>query len=281
MASYIDFNTEKRKVAQSDFEKDLYKLLNNAVFGKTMENLRNRIDVRIVTNAAQAERFTALPELESFEIINQDATMVKLAKSKIRWNKPTIVGFVVLELSKLHMYRFHYEHMRPKYGDKAKLLFTDTDSLTYDIETEDLYRDMASDAWLYDTSNYPKDHALYSIANAKVIGKFKDETGGTAPLEFVGLRSKMYSILLPDGKEKKTAKGIPYSAQKHVRHEAYVQCLVEEKMTNSEFYSIRSHVHEMRTEKITKIALSPFDDKRFLLPGTTATRAYGHYKNDL
>ena len=125
------------------------------------------------------------------------------------WTTPSTQGLHVLELSKLHMYNFHYGVMMSKYGpEKAKLLFTDTDSLTYQIQTDDLYKDMEHDLDLYDTSNYPREHPLYSVVNKKKIGKFKDETGGLPILEWVGLRAKMYSMVMGDGKEKKTGKGI-------------------------------------------------------------------------
>src|SRR6267154_2493228 len=129
----LDLNTQKRKAATSNFEKDFYKLLINSLFGKTMESLRKRIDVKLVSEQIQAERCIARPEFESFRIINEDITMVKSRMSKIRWNKPTYTGFCVLELSKLLMYQFHYDHILKTYRNKAKLLFTDTDSLCYEL----------------------------------------------------------------------------------------------------------------------------------------------------
>jgi hypothetical protein len=283
LAPYINFNTQKRQEATTDFEKNLYKLANNAVFGKMCEDLRKRADVRIVTQQIEAERCAAKPNFDSFRIINDDVSMVKMKKTSIMWRKPTYVGFTILELSKLHMYKFHYEYMMDTYDGSnekgtAKLLFTDTDSLCYEIQTKDVYADMKKHSQHFDTSDYPTTHPNYSRDNAKVVGKLKDECASVPPQEFVGLRSKMYSLLLGDDKQKSTAKGIQRSAQKKIRHEAYRECLFDEKTTTETFHNLQSKNHIIRTEKITKSALSCYDDKRYLLCGTTDTLAYGHWR---
>src|SRR5437899_2217143 len=280
LALYIALNTDKRKSAKSTFEKDFYKLLNNSLFGKTMESLRKRIDVKLVSDQIQAERRIADPAFESFRIINKDITMVKSRMTKIRWNKPTYIGFCVLELSKLLMYQFHYEYILKKYpNNRAKLLFTDTDSLCYELYTDDMYADMKDDKDRFDTSDYPKGHSNYDVTNCKAIGKFKDECASVPVVEFVGLRSKMYSLKTLEGKEKSTAKGIKTSYQKkHMKHELYRQCLFEHNTTSATYHQIGSVNHQLSTSKIVKAALSPFDDKRYLLAGSTDTLAYGHYK---
>ena len=273
---YIDFNTAKRQVAKSAFEKDLFKLMNNSVYGKTLEQKRKYLDVRLVTNARRAKRFIARPTFQSFQIINEDLTVVKLTKSNVYLNKPLYAGMCILDLSKLKMYSFHYEHILPTYGDRARLLFTDTDSLCYHITTDDVYRDMQKHQDEYDTSDFPTDHFLFSRNNAKVIGKFKDETNGIAASEFVGLRSKMYSLLLSDDKEKKTAKGVKKSfVSKRIRHADYRDCIFNEQPTTAKFCVIRSTKHKLHTLEITKAALSPYDDKRFLV-NSTDSYAYGH-----
>jgi hypothetical protein len=277
LAPYIEFNTDKRKAATSNFEKDFYKLLNNSLFGKTMESLRKRINVKLVTEQIQAERCVANPAFESFRIINENITMVKSRVTKIRWDKPTYIGFCVLELSKLLMYQFHYEYIKVRYPNKAKLLFTDTDSLCYELHTDDAYADMLKDAERFDTSDYPKTHTNYSAVNCKVIGKFKDECNGEPVLEFVGLRSKMYSLITLGGKEKSTAKGIKTSYQrKHIKHDLYKRCLFEKFTTSATYHQIGSVNHQLSTNKIVKSALSPYDDKRYLEANSTDTLAYGH-----
>src|ERR1700690_1527719 len=134
---------------------------------------------------------------------------------------------------------------------------------------------MRDHAALFDTSDYPKDHPNYSAANCKVMGKFKDECNGTPPIEFVGLRAKMYSLLVPSDsgeKQKATAKGIKTSfAKKHLKHETYKKCLFDATTTSAKYYQIGSRNPTIRTNKIVKSALSPYDDKRYLLSGSTDT----------
>jgi len=147
-----------------------------------MENIRKRVNVRLINTETQLKKAIAKPTCKYFTMINDDLAMVQLTRKKITQNKPLYTGFVVLELSKLLMYDFHYNHIQERYGaDKARLLFTDTDSLCYKIETDDLYQDMAENIQYCDTSSYPKTHFLYSPTNAKVIGKFKDETKSVPP----------------------------------------------------------------------------------------------------
>jgi len=131
-----------------------------------------------------------------------------------------------LDLSKLHMYKFHYDHIVKRYGSDAKLLFTDTDSLVYEWTNVDAYADMREHIIEYDTSDYPKSHFLYSGVNAKVLGKFKDECAWKAPLKFVGIRAKMYSLLLPENVEMRAIKGIKRSfVQKNICHKNFQDCL--------------------------------------------------------
>ena len=180
------------------------------------------------------------------------------------------------------MYKFHYDFIKPKYKDAAKLLFTDTDSLCYSLATDCVYKDLRENAHLFDFSEYPKDHPNYSATNARVLGRFKDECHGVQPIEFVGLRSKMYSLLIPSDtgeKQKATAKGIKTSfAKKHLKHELYKKCLFDETTTSATYYQIGSKNHTLRTNKIVKSALSPYDDKRYLLTGSTDSLPFGHYK---
>ena len=209
LAPYIEKNTQLRARATSGFEKDFFKLLNNSVFGKTMENVRQRQDIRLVTDPVEGLKLASRPTFQSFKIVNETLTVVKLIKTHIIMNKPTYIGMCVLDLSKLLMYDFHYNIIKKRYGNRAKLLFTDTDSLAYSIETPNVYADMQLDIDLYDTSDYPRDHALYSKRNAKVVGKFKDELNGVAALEFIGLRPQNVLSAPPREKIEKYGKGSP------------------------------------------------------------------------
>jgi hypothetical protein len=211
MEPFIRKNTELRKATDIPFEKDLHKLMNNSCYGKTMENVRKYKDIKLVTTPDQFQKLAKNPRYIRRTTFTEDLVAVHMQKKVVCLDKPIYIGFSVLDLSKLLMYRFHYDHMMVKYGpQRAQLLFTDTDSLCYSVKTEDLYKDMGEDSELYDFSDYPKSHPLHSDANKKVIGKMKDETKGVPIQEFVGLRAKMYSILCP-GDEKKTAKGVKSS----------------------------------------------------------------------
>jgi len=285
MRPYIQFNTEKRKQATSDFERDFYKLLNNSVFGKTMENLRNRVNITLCNDEIKVKKLIASPTFKHFEIINENLVMVHRLRAKIKMNKPIYTGFSILELSKVHMYKFHYDTMMTKYGLNCRLLFTDTDSFCYHVVTEDLYKDMMSFAHELDTSSYPKDsehlslRALYSPKNSKILGKFKDECNGTAPVEFVGLRSKMYSLLLSEDRSKITAKGVKKSyVSKHVTHDMFRHTLENKTCTTAQFLSFRSRNHTIETIENNKICLSAYDDKRYILVDGRNSLAYGHYQ---
>ena len=176
MEPYIRMNTELWKKAASDFEKDLCKLMNNSVFGKTMENLRRRVDVKLVLSNEEDKlrRLIASPAFARANIFDYDLAAVQGHKSRLELNRPVFVRMSILDLSKHLMYDFYYNQLRGQYGDRYQLLYTDTDSLLLEVQTEDVLRDMASHAELYDTSDYPPEHPLHSIANKKLLGKMKD-----------------------------------------------------------------------------------------------------------
>ena len=208
LKQYIDFNTEKRKHAKNSFEKDFFKLMNNSVFGKTMENLRKRVDVKLVTNEKKPDKLTSKPTYVSSKIFNENLMAVHKIKETLTLNRPAYVSMCILDLSKTLMYDFHYNYIKKKYNDRAKLLFTDTDRLTYEIETVDAYKDFWTDKDMFDNSDYPENSPYYCNTNKKIIGEFKDEACGIPITEFVGLKSKMYSYVKDNEKGRKTAKGI-------------------------------------------------------------------------
>lgn len=179
MKEYIEMNTNFRKESKNDFEKNFYKLMNNSVFGKTMENLRNRVDIRLVRSEEEQKirKLVASPLYARHNIFANDLVGIGMHRSRMYLNKPVYTGMTILENNKLLMYDFYYEILKKQYGDKCELLYTDTDSFLLEIETEDIYKDMAAERDLYDTSDYPKDNPLYSTANKKVLGKMKDECG--------------------------------------------------------------------------------------------------------
>ena len=216
LKKYIDFNTKKRKTAKSDFEKDFFKLMSNSVFGKTIENLRKRVNVTLINEPEKLLKLCAKPIYVSSKIFNEILVAVHKIKESLILNRPAYVGMCILDISKTLMYDFHYNYIKEKYGKNAKLLFTDTDSVTYNIKTEDVYKDFWADKDKFDFSGYKETSDFYDLKNKKVIGKMKDETAGVPIVEFVGLRSKMYSYVTNDEKGCKTAKGIKKNVVKNL-----------------------------------------------------------------
>ena len=203
-------NNDLRKQAKNDFEKDFFKLMNNSVFGKTMRNVRNHRDIKIVTMDKRRSILASEPNYHSTKYISKDLLIMEMKKTEVKMNKPIYLGQAILDLSKTLMYEFWYDYIKPKYGDKARLCYMDTDSFVINIKTEDFYKDIASDVerW-FDTSNYEKkdNRSLPIGKNKKVIGLFKDELGGKIVAEFCALRAKAYTYKLDDDTEHKKAKG--------------------------------------------------------------------------
>ncbi|XP_069102148.1 uncharacterized protein [Argopecten irradians] len=294
LKKYIDFNTIKRTLSKNDFEKDIFKLMNNAVFGKTMENVRNIVDIKLAHTAKKLKKYCSRPSFQRFTIFNEDLTGVENVKLKLVLNKPVYVGQAILDLSKCIMYEFYYKYLKPKYGDGMKLLFTDTDSFCYHVQCSDIYVDMSEDRHLFDLSNYPMEHFCHDSTNKKIPGFFKDETGGNPIAEFVGLLAKMYSFryATPESftfenmrittnvfKEKQVAKGISKATIKRdLRHEMYRECIFHKQNKMCEMHSIRSDRHQLYVYKINKSGLCAFDDKRWILPNLCDSYAFGHYK---
>ena len=279
---YIDKNTNLRTQAKNNFEKDFFKLMNNSVFGKTMENIRNRVNVKLVNTEEKFKKLSAKPNYKSCKIFSENLISVHLKKTSLTMNKPVYLGMCILDLSKTIMYDFHYQYIKPKYGEKAKLLFTDTDSLMYEIETKDFYKDISEDVKdRFDTSDYPENHpsGIPTGINKKVLGMFKDEAAGKIIKEFVGLRAKLYSFIMEDGKENKRCKGVKKQVvESSITHEDYKTCLRTGKEQLRKQNIIRSYEHEVYTEEVNKIALSSIDDKRYILSDGIHTLAWGHYR---
>ena len=274
---YIDFNTKKRAEAKNSFEKDFFKLMNNSVFGKTMENLRKREDIRLVTDEEKLLKWASRPSFKSSKIFNEDLVAVHKIKTTLTLNRPAYVGMCILDLSKTLMYDFHYNYIKSQYGDKARLLFTDTDSLTYEIEADDVYQDFWKDKHLFDNSDNPKSSPFFDTTNKKVIGKFKDEASGIPIVEFVGLRSKMYSYMKDNKQGSRTAKGIKKNVIKQkIQHNNYKDTLFNKKQMRHTMRLIKSEKHQIGSYMVNKTSLSCFDDKRYIHKNGVTSYAYGH-----
>ena len=154
LKSYIDMNAELRKLVKDDFEKDLFKLMNNAVFGKTMENIRKHRDIKLVTTDKKRNKLISEPNYHTMNYISEDLSIMEMNKTRVKMNKPIYLGLSLLDISKILMYEFWYDYMKPKYGNNIKLCYMDTDSFIINIKTEDFYKDIANDVYKrFDISN--------------------------------------------------------------------------------------------------------------------------------
>lgn len=279
LKNFIEFNTNQRKLAKDDVEKDMFKLMNNAIYGKTNENVRNRCDIELVRKSDD-KRFDQLSchhHIKGFRKIAENTYSIEKAKKSVLLNKPVVMGFTILDLSKYFMFDFHYDKMKKVYGKNLKLLMTDTDSFIYEIKTEDLFKDMSERKDWFDLADIPKDHFLHDKTNGKVLGKMKSETGVNIIEEFIGVRSKVYSLKLYDGHVKKTCKGVNKNAAKEkLSHEMYRECIFDNSVKEISFNSIQSKKHEISTVAITKRALCNIDDKRWVRKDGIGTYALGH-----
>jgi hypothetical protein len=279
---FIDSNTAQRAKSSSDWEKDYWKLMNNSVFGKTMESVRGRIDLKVRTREDLFMKDVSSPNFSSFRIWSENLVASQKTKEQVKLDKPVYAGQAILDLSKTLMYDYWYGHLKPTYGDHVKLLATDTDSLIFQVQTEDFYKDMKKSSHLYDLSEYDAaDERLgwmHSDENKKVVGKFKDETGVTPIAAFVGLKPKLYALRLEDGKEKKVCKGVKKAVvQRTISFSDYEQCVLgETPAVERKQVQIRSINHELHTLEIRKRALSCYDTKRWLLDDGITSLAHGH-----
>ena len=277
MEPYIRKNTDLRKLANNSFEKDFFKLMNNSVFGKTIENIRKRQNVILVDDKEFALKLSSKPNFERATIFDENLIACHMKKTEVYFNKPIYVGQAILDISKTHMFDFHYNFIRKKFGDKAELLFTDTDSLMYLIQTEDVYKDFSKDVRRkFDTSDYPENHpsGIKTGVNKKVIGKFKDEAAGRQITHFVGLRPELYCFEIEDKGEIRKAKGVKKNViKKSLPFEDYKKCLFSEEEVMKEMNIIRSQNHEIFSMTVNKVALSANDDKRMICSNKIDTLA--------
>ena len=224
-----------------------------------------------------AYKLSSKPNFERSTIFDENLIACHMRKTEVYFNKPIYVGQAILDLSKALMFDFHYNYIGEKFKNKAELLFTDTDSLMYLIQTEDFYKDINKDIRRkFDTSDYPENHpsGIKTGINKKVMGKFKDEASGKQITRFVGLRPKLYSFKIEDEKETLKAKGVKKSVIKNtLLFEDYKECLFSEKEVMRDMNIIRSHDHDIYSITMKKIALSSNDDKRKVCKDKINTKA--------
>ena len=266
LGKYINFNTQKRNQAVNDFEKDFYKLLNNAFYGKTIENVRNRLKIKFI----KKDNFRKILEYQSrltFSGIHksyENCDGYTLKQNEVLMDKPIYLGFTVLELSKLHMYETYYDKLQPLFGqENIQLHYIDTEGMILSMNTKDFIKDLKNLEDIFDFSDLDKNHELNSNKNEKVFGFFKIKTPKNTWIdEFVCLRSKMYAFKCGDDNKKKL-KGVSKSQSKNIKFEEYKKCLDgEEYQRECNNYILRSINHEMVLQEVKKSTLSIFDDKR-------------------
>jgi hypothetical protein len=269
---YIDMNTEYRKKAKNAFEKNFFKLMNNAVFGKTMENVRKHKNIKLVCTDRKRKRLASKPNYRHTMWFSRNLIAMDMRRVEDVMNKPIYLGQAILDLSKIVLYEFHYDYIKPKYGGKAKLCYMDTDSLVYSMETRDVYKDISGDVKArFGTSNYKSIDDKNSVdyrplptgENKKVLKLMKDEMAGEIMTKFVALRPKMYAYEMLDGTVDKRCKGIKKCVvKKNISFEDYLECHQTGKKQYRSQLAFKSRKHVVYTQKINKIALSNNDDKR-------------------
>ena len=289
MEPYIRKNTNLRREAKNAFEKDFFKLMNNSVFGKTIENIRKRQNVVLVDDRRKALKLSSKPNFDRATIFDENLVAIHMKKTEVYFNKPIYVGQAILDLSKILMYDFHYNYIKKKYGNRAELLMTDTDSLMYLIQTDDVYDDIKKDVKKkFDTSNFPDVHPsrIKTGVNEKVVGVFKNEAAANTITHFVGLSSKLYAYLIeilykkygklkePEEEEIRKAKGVKKNViKKSISFEDYKKCLFSEEVLMKEMNIIRSENHDIYSMTVNKVALSANDDKRLICKNKIDTLA--------
>ena len=232
-----------------------------------MENLCKWVDVRLVTNEKKLDKLTSKPTFVSSKIFNENLMAVHKVKETLTLNRPAYVGMCILDLSKMLMYDFHYNYIKKKYNNRARLLLLD------------VYKDFWNDKDMFDNSDYPESSPYYCNVNKKIIGKFKDEACGIPITEFIGLKSKMYSYVKDNEKGGRTAKGIKMNVIKNnIKHEDYKNTLINNEQMHHKMRTIRSQRRQLGSYEINKVSLSCFDDKCYIHDNGTSSDAYGHYK---
>jgi len=293
MRPFIEFNTARRTEATSKFDKDLFKLFNNSCYGKLIEDVRKRRNVAVIKSEIRAKRLTTKPQFTNFHMIDCEATLLQSVKRVLTLDKPLLCGFQVLKNYKNLMLEWWYDVLKAKYGDKVKLILSDTDSLMYLVETSDSYKDLVEMKDRMDLSGYPDvalpdGTRLFDNTNKKVVGKMSDEKPGEIISEVVALKPKLYSVKTqsywypstdPYGETQK-AKGVPKVAKKRLTHADYKEVLEEGSTKSTTFRTIRSKCHTNQTLELKKRALSAFDNKKYILEDGVSCLSYGHYKID-
>jgi hypothetical protein len=287
LKDYIRMNTKARQKAQDDVTSKFHKDMNNIIYGKMVEGVRNRVCVKLRSSWKAAKKLVNKPTYKHHKIIDENLVLVQMQQTQVTLNKLPAVGSAILDAAKSIMYEFYYGKLRKAFDrHEARLVMTDTDSFLLHITSEDMWYKWATMMESLDVSSYGDDHPLFEIEgclkakhdNKKKLGTFKDEMGGHNVIrEAVALRSKMYSLMVENKNDIKRCKGISrHTVEKILSHQDYVNCLRGNPTVRVTTAKITNLNHELFTSRQEKLALSAYDDKRYVLDDLADTLAHGH-----
>ena len=251
-----------------------------------MENIRKHRDIKLVTTDGKRSKLVSEPNYHTINLLSEDLSIIEMKKTKVKMNKPIYLGLSILEISKILMYEFWYDYMKPKYNDNVRLCYIDTDSFVMHIKKNDFYKDIANDVEnRFDNSKYEVNTSETSAVarrplptgkNKKVTGLMKDELGGKIITEFVTLRPKTYSFLTDDGKEDKAKGTKKCIIKKMIKFNDCKKCLLNGEIILKSQQRFISNKYDVYTENINKIALSNNDDKRIVSLNKITSYPYGY-----
>jgi len=266
LKEYIDFNTNIRKKCIAECERDIPKLYNNSIFGKTIENTEKRISVEIIQDSNKFKKLLNKGKIKRNNILNSNLVISEKYKKQIIINKPNIIGCSILDISKAHMYKSFYELVKIFGRDKINLNYIDTDSLIIHFKySYDYVMNKLKNNDMFDFSKLPQNSEYYNIKNKDVVGKFKDVLNGKKINRFIALNPKNYCYVTEDEKEKITSKGVNNKQKNTLTYDDYVNCLINKEKKIMTMHSIKANKYEINIEKYNKIALDYYDDKRIYL----------------
>ena len=271
---------------KNEFEKGFYKLNINAIYVKTVQNDRKHRDIKLFTTEAKRNKPASEPNYRLTKYISKDLLIMEMKKTKVKLNKPIYLGQAVLDISKTLMFEFWYDYLKPMYGDKIRLCYTDTESFIMHIKTDDFYKDISADVdkW-FDTSNFNKNdnRPLENGKNKKYLVNLR--IGGKIMTKFVALRAKTYSFLIDEYTDedyeknrivnKKTKGTKKCVVKREILFNNYLDSLFKNKVLYRSQQRFRSDHHTVYTEEVNKIALSSNDDKRIQTFDRITTYLYG------
>jgi hypothetical protein len=295
MEPFINLNIKHRMDASKlgdEVKKGFFKLMNNSVYGKTMQNVREYESMKFTLSPSKAQRWFNRPDCSGVHIYNNHADVEKplvyctFTKRIVKMNQPIVVGSTVLDHSKHMIYNIWYDKLKPKWGDNIQLLYQDTDSLVIKVNSPNYYKDLQDIRDIIDFTGFnDRTHPVFEgidydteiEPHKDVLGRLKSETKDSEIQEFIALKAKQYSFVVNDKSTMKN-KGLPGAvAKSRLCHKDFLDSLLKATTLSVTFKTIRSHKHQVGIDLMEKIAVTCYDDKRYYL-NALESLPYGHYK---